>query len=177
MAKSAFKGFTIKGIDGTLLPPKAQREPRTIGPNYPGTNIAPAEYPRYKVFICLDPIRDSDDTSPFNIDSDIVERWLRHFNNGAGQLEYYHLKEVQQRNLGNPVTWIPYRLAEDAFVTLTIYDAVGQVVRMIEVGHQIASAYENRSKAIYWNGRNESGESVASGMYFYAISSFGIRKL
>ena len=71
----------------------------------------------------------------------------------------------------NPETWIPYRLAEDAFVTLTIYDAVGQVVRMIEVGHQIASAYENRSKAIYWDGRNESGESVASGVYFYHLAA------
>ena len=71
----------------------------------------------------------------------------------------------------NPETWIPYRLAEDAFVTLTIYDAVGQVVRTLDVGHQIASAYENRSKAIYWDGRNESGESVASGVYFYHLSA------
>ena len=71
----------------------------------------------------------------------------------------------------NPETWIPYRLAEDAFVTLTIYDAGGQVVRMIEVGHQIASAYENRSKAIYWDGRNEFGESVASGVYFYHLAA------
>ena len=46
----------------------------------------------------------------------------------------------------NPETWIPYRLAEDAFVTLTIYDPSGQVVRTFDVGHRIASAYENRSK-------------------------------
>ena len=50
----------------------------------------------------------------------------------------------------NPETWIPYRLAEDAFVTLTIYDQNGQIVRTLEVGHQIAAVYENRSKAIYW---------------------------
>ena len=36
----------------------------------------------------------------------------------------------------NPETWIPYRLAEDAFVTLTIYDGVGQVVRTLDVGHR-----------------------------------------
>ena len=71
----------------------------------------------------------------------------------------------------NPETWIPYRLAEDAFVTLTIYDQTGQVVRGFEVGHQIASAYENRSKAIYWDGRNETGEQVASGVYFYHLSA------
>ena len=71
----------------------------------------------------------------------------------------------------NPETWIPYRLAEDAFVTLTIYDQVGHVVRTLEVGHQIAAVYENRSKAIYWDGRNDLGEQVASGVYFYTLSA------
>ena len=71
----------------------------------------------------------------------------------------------------NPETWIPYRLAEDAFVTLTIYDGAGQVVRTINLGHQTAAAYETRSQAIYWDGRNEIGESVASGVYFYHLSA------
>ena len=71
----------------------------------------------------------------------------------------------------NPETWIPYRLSEDAFVTLTIYDAVGQVVRSLDVGHRIASAYENRSKAVYWDGRNNVGERVASGIYFYTLTA------
>ena len=70
----------------------------------------------------------------------------------------------------NPETWIPYRLAEDAFVTLTIYDTVGQVIRTLDVGHRIASAYENRSKAIHWDGSNEVGERVASGVYFYTLT-------
>ena len=69
----------------------------------------------------------------------------------------------------NPETWIPYRLAEDAFVTLIIYDTVGQVVRTLEIGHRIASAYESRSKAIYWDGKNDVGETVASGVYFYTL--------
>ena len=71
----------------------------------------------------------------------------------------------------NPETWIPYRLAEDAFVTLTIYDQTGQVVRTLDVGHRIASAYENQSKAVYWDGRNDLGEQVASGVYFYHLSA------
>ena len=71
----------------------------------------------------------------------------------------------------NPETWIPYRLAEDAFVTLTIYDSKGQVVRTLEIGHRIAAAYENRSKAIYWDGKNDVGERVASGIYFYRLSA------
>ena len=69
----------------------------------------------------------------------------------------------------NPETWIPYRLAEDAFVMLTIYDGSGRVVRTLEVGHRIAAVYESRSKAIYWDGRNGLGEWVASGLYFYHL--------
>ena len=71
----------------------------------------------------------------------------------------------------NPETWIPYRLAEDAFVTLTIYNSSGQVVRTLDMGHQSAAVYESQSKAIYWDGRNNLGESVASGLYFYTLTA------
>ncbi|RKU13590.1 hypothetical protein C6502_04295 [Candidatus Poribacteria bacterium] len=71
----------------------------------------------------------------------------------------------------NPETWIPYRLAEAAPVTLTIYDSNGQVVRTLDLGYQIEGFYETRSKAIHWNGRNEFDEQVASGVYFYHLSA------
>ena len=71
----------------------------------------------------------------------------------------------------NPETWIPYRLAKDAFVTLTIYNGAGQVVRTIDVGHRTPAFYESRSQAIYWDGRNQTGEQVASGIYFYHLSA------
>ena len=80
----------------------------------------------------------------------------------------------------NPETWIPYRLAEDAFVSLTIYDGSGRLVRTLNVGHRIAAVYERRSKAIYWDGKNELGESVATGIYFYSLSAgdySGTRKM
>ena len=70
-----------------------------------------------------------------------------------------------------PETWIPYRLAEDASVTLTIYDLSGHVVRILNVGHRIAAVYESQSKGIYWNGRNDVGERVASGIYFYTLTA------
>ena len=71
----------------------------------------------------------------------------------------------------NPETWIPYRLAEDAFVTLTIYDPSGHVVRTLNLGHRVAAVYESQSKAIHWNGRNDAGEGVASGVYFYTLTA------
>ncbi len=71
----------------------------------------------------------------------------------------------------NPETWIPYRLAEDAFVKLTIYDQRGVVIRKINVGHKTAAVYERKSNAIYWDGRNEVGDRVASGIFFYTLTA------
>ena len=71
----------------------------------------------------------------------------------------------------NPETWIPYHLAKDADVTLTIYAIDGQVVRRLALGHQPAGMYQNRSRAAYWDGRNAFGEPVASGVYFYTLTA------
>ena len=71
----------------------------------------------------------------------------------------------------NPETWIPYHLATDAEVTLTIYDVRGSVVRMLTLGHQFAGIYESRGRAAYWDGRNQIGEPVASGLYFYTLTA------
>jgi DNA-binding beta-propeller fold protein YncE len=71
----------------------------------------------------------------------------------------------------NPETWIPYRLAEDADVTISIYGMSGQLVRTLELGPKPSGSYVGKSGAAYWNGRDENGESVASGVYFYAMEA------
>ena len=71
----------------------------------------------------------------------------------------------------NPETWIPYHLAEAAEVTLTIYTVDGKGVRTLALGHQSAGFYQSRSRAAYWDGRNEVGERVASGVYFYTLTA------
>ena len=71
----------------------------------------------------------------------------------------------------NPETWIAYRLAAPADVTLTIYDMGGSVVRTINLGYQRATAYESKQKAIHWDGRNDNGERVSSGTYFYHLQA------
>ena len=70
----------------------------------------------------------------------------------------------------NPETWIPYQLATPAEVTLTIYGMNGQLVRRLAVGHQAAGMYQSRTRAAYWDGRNQLGEPVASGLYFYNLT-------
>ena len=71
----------------------------------------------------------------------------------------------------NPETWIPYQLAESAVITLTIYDMNGQLVRRLAVGHRAAGVYTNRTRAAYWDGRNQLGEPTASGLYFYTLTA------
>ena len=71
----------------------------------------------------------------------------------------------------NPETWIPFKLAQDSTVTAKIYDVTGKQIRMIELGHVTAGNYEDSGKAIYWDGRSENGEMVASGTYFYQIQA------
>ena len=71
----------------------------------------------------------------------------------------------------NPETWIPYQLAVPAEVTLTIYTADGKVVHTLTLGHQPVGIYESRSRAAYWDGRNDVGEPVASGVYFYTLTA------
>ena len=71
----------------------------------------------------------------------------------------------------NPDTWIPYQLSEGSTVTLKIYDVTGSLMRTIEVGHKPVGYYLTRERAVYWDGRNEKGESVSSGVYFYTLNT------
>lgn len=69
----------------------------------------------------------------------------------------------------NPETWIPYQLAQGTGVILQIYGIKGQLIRSLDLGHQPAGFYVRKEQAAYWDGRNGSGEQVASGVYFYTI--------
>ena len=71
----------------------------------------------------------------------------------------------------NPETWIPYELATDTHVTITIYNTQGVVIRTLQFGHQSAGYYTDRDRAAYWDGRNALGEQVASGLYFYQLET------
>ena len=66
----------------------------------------------------------------------------------------------------NPETWIPYQLASDVNVTLSIYDAQGRRVHFEPIGFQRTGTH-----MAYWDGRNHTGEPVASGIYFYSLEA------
>ena len=67
----------------------------------------------------------------------------------------------------NPETWMPYKLSKASVVTIVIYDAQGKHIRTLDLGTQPASSYLAKDAAAYWNGRNDTGERVSSGTYFY----------
>lgn len=71
----------------------------------------------------------------------------------------------------NPDTWIPYQLTEECKVVIRIYAATGQLVRTLSLGHKPAGFYINKERAAYWDGRNEAGEQIASGIYFYNLQA------
>ena len=71
----------------------------------------------------------------------------------------------------NPETWIPYQLAKPAAVTLRIYAANGVPVRTLDLDYRPAGVYQIRSRAAYWDGKNDVGERVASGVYFYTLTA------
>ena len=66
----------------------------------------------------------------------------------------------------NPETWIPYQLAESGDVSVKIYDIGGHLVRTLSVGFKPVGYYLTQERAVHWDGRNEAGEPVSSGVYF-----------
>ena len=71
----------------------------------------------------------------------------------------------------NPETWIPYQLAKPAEVKVSIHTADGKLVRTLTLGQLPAGVYQDKDRAAYWDGKNEQGESVASGVYFYTLKA------
>ena len=116
------------------------------------------------------------DYPPFQeLPPEVQEFLLRHFGEpmSIGDWEIPAVTSLLPNypNPFNPETWIPYQLSEAADVTLTLYDITGRVVRHLDLGHQHAGMYQNRSRAAYWDGRNAQGEPVASGVYFYTLKA------
>ncbi len=130
----------------------------------------------------------------FTIDSnelthDIVQTWIKQaqveddgslaFQQGIGNLKRLLELLIPEKttllanypNPFNPETWIPYQLAKPADVTVTIYAVNGTLVRTLLLGHQVAGLYQSRSRAAYWDGKNDVGETVVSDVYFYTLTA------
>ena len=121
--------------------------------------------------------------------ADTIEKWINEarltdngsaiFRKGIANLEILLNTVIPNKsvllsnfpNPFNPETWIPYDLAEDADVKIDIYNLKGESVRQLKVGFQTAGTYRTQAHAAYWDGRNSSGELVASGTYYYTLTA------
>ena len=89
-------------------------------------------------------------------------------------VETSHIKTAVLRNYPNPFnpeTWIPYQLAKPAKVDISIFSIDGKRIRTLKLGYIPAGKYHDKHQSAYWDGRNEFGESVASGVYFYMFTA------
>lgn len=77
----------------------------------------------------------------------------------------------------NPDTWIPYKLVENSDAVIKIYDTSGKLIRTLKLGHKTAGVYAAKERAAYWDGKNDFGEEVSSGIYFYALEAGGFRSV
>ena len=66
----------------------------------------------------------------------------------------------------NPITNLNYELADDAYVSITIYDMLGRKIRTILNEHQ-----DPGYKSLIWNATNNYGKPVSAGIYLYQIKA------
>jgi hypothetical protein len=71
----------------------------------------------------------------------------------------------------NPQTLIKYDLPEPGFVNITVYNILGQKVKTL-----VDEPQEMGYKSVYWDGKDDEGKEVASGIYFYKIKTKGFEK-
>jgi flagellar hook assembly protein FlgD len=72
----------------------------------------------------------------------------------------------------NPSTSIEYEVSESGFVSLKIYNVAGQLVKTLMDGQQAAGQVHEAT----WNGLDDAGQPVSSGVYFYKLTSKGFVK-
>ena len=146
---------------GTSTPATKVREPNTL-PAAPAADVANLMPETIQGWIDIARVED-DGSAIFDLGIANLERLLQATVPEATKLL------LNYPNPFNPETWIPYQLAKATDVTVSIYSVNGTLVRTLALGHQVAGVYQSKSQAAYWDGRNELGEQVASGVYFYTL--------
>ncbi len=71
----------------------------------------------------------------------------------------------------NPGTWIPFELTEGNHVFIRIYSIHGQLVRTLDLGMKTTGNYVNKKDAAYWDGKDDDGLDVSSGVFFCVLES------
>jgi hypothetical protein len=121
----------------------------------------------------------SDRDSKFGVDSirySVTEKDIQLGRISLGDLLTYAIPnrtELLQNwpNPFNPETWIPFKLKEASDTSIIIHDIHGRIVRQLDLGYIHPGVYQTKATAAYWDGTNNIGERVASGVYFYHLKA------
>ena len=112
----------------------------------------------------------ADRSNGFLATQDVVDSLIALLENQNSNTNLYQ----NYPNPFNPETWIPFEIAEDCLVLVQIHDTNGNLIRELDLGFCAKGVYTNKSKAAYWDGCNQQGEKVSSGMYFYMLNNVGL---
>ena len=156
---------TVAKSLGKSTPAAKVRDPNT-SPAAPAANVANLSPETIQGWIDIAQVED-DGSAIFDLGIANLERLL------AATVPSHTKLLLNYPNPFNPETWIPYQLATATDVSVSIYSVNGTLVRTLALGHQAAGVYQSKSQAAYWDGRNEIGEQVASGVYFYTLTAGG----
>ncbi len=138
------------------------------------TQLNPAGFSVYTLWFgfSYQSIRDDVNTAPidrFEIMRDATS-WMQGVTNAArhsgGRAPKFTKLAQNFPNPFNPSTTIKFDLKEKGLVTLKVYNVAGQLVRTLVDGVRDAASY-----SIAWDGRNNIGSTVASGIYFYKMET------
>ena len=151
--KEYYVGYLASSNSGVLPSAYHDDGPRIDGGAFIriGGNWTPLNAGTFNFNFCIQGIAIS--TNPSSSDDNIVPANINALNQNYP-------------NPFNPETTISYDLSEDSNVELSIYNLKGQIVRTLVNGSQISGHHET-----VWNGKDDSGKDVSSGIYLYKLNA------
>ncbi len=152
MAKGALPNWlTIRSADRRLSVPRGERSQEKILLNFIVEGAPPG----------------AEATAPLIIKDTLGNRWTHAVavkTTGEGARRTF--LDENYPNPFNPATNIRYSLSEGQHTTLAIYNSLGQKVRTLVNAPRPAGVH-----VVRWDGRNDNGQAVSSGVYFYRMTS------
>ncbi len=121
--------------------------------------------PIWPISYNLEPIVWVESDLPFEDPPDLTKPTTG-IENGIANLPNRFALEQNYPNPFNPITTIKYQLARNSEVSIVVYNVRGQKVATLVNSKQIAGKH-----TITWNGKNQDGNSVASGIYFIKMKA------
>ena len=110
----------------------------------------------------------------FDFDGELLDAISVFDNSSAGikRIDNFSLNNIYNYpNPFNPITTLRYDLSEDAFVKITVYDILGNLVSNILNNNQYSG-----NKSVQWNATNDRNEPVSAGLYLYTIQAGEFRQ-